>query len=478
MENKKAKIYYFTLKDEQRKEEKLDWFRNTNFQDIPFERIAPDEKGNWINLTDNDFESLIPVCSKEVKNGKVRNSTSLRSGISEKAEAIFELFSLGVATNRDEWVYDFDKENLKEKTKFFCDFFEKEKMRWQQSDKKQKINDFVDRTIKWTEELENHLIRNSDLRFDENNIVNSLYRPFVKMNFYFGKIITHRIYQNEHIFDFQGKKENVCICFSGISSNKSFQTLLINQVTGLDFLEKTNFLPLYRYENGERKENITDWALALFQERYSTSQRSGISEHYSTLSTVADLGNRTPTNQPLSKSATINKVSIFHYVYAVLHNPQYRQKYEQNLKRDFPRIPLYEDFWQWASWGKKLMDLHLNYETMSNYELLIINAEWENANATPKPKLKANKELGEIYIDEVTTLKGVPAEAWEYKLGNRSALEWVLDQYKESKPTDPTIAEKFNTYCFADYKAQVIDLLQKVCTVSVETIKIIREMQE
>ena len=95
-----------------------------------------------------------------------------------------------------------------------------------------------------------------------------------------------------------------------------------------------------------------------------------------------------------------------------------------------------------------------------------------------KTKLKADKETGEIYIDEVTTLSGIPKEAWEYKLGNRSALEWVLDQYKEKKPSDPTIAEKFNTYKFADYKTQVIDLLKRVCTVSVETMKIISDMKE
>jgi predicted helicase len=92
-------------------------------------------------------------------------------------------------------------------------------------------------------------------------------------------------------------------------------------------------------------------------------------------------------------------------------------------------------------------------------------------------KLKADKEKGEIILDENTTLTGIPKEAWEYKLGNRSALEWVLDQYKEKKPSDPTIAEKFNTYKFADYKTQVIDLLKRVCTVSVETVKIVNQMK-
>ncbi len=160
-------------------------------------------------------------------------------------------------------------------------------------------------------------------------------------------------------------------------------------------------------------------------------------------------------------------------MYAVLHNPAYRKKYELNLKREFPRIPFYEDFKQWAAWGKTLMDLHINYETVEPYNLKEITTDTKE---NPKAKLKADKESGTIILDENTTLTGIPKEAWTYKLGNRSALEWILDQYKESKPKDPTIAEKFNTYKFADYKTQVIDLLKRVCTVSVETMKIIEQM--
>jgi predicted helicase len=120
------------------------------------------------------------------------------------------------------------------------------------------------------------------------------------------------------------------------------------------------------------------------------------------------------------------------------------------------------------------MDLHLNYECVEKYPLKQIDRETNKQN---KPKLKADKEAGKIQLDEITTLQGIPTSAWDYKLGNRSALEWILDQYKEKKPRDQTIAENFNTYRFADYKAQVIDLLQRVCTVSVETMKIIEEMR-
>jgi len=156
-----------------------------------------------------------------------------------------------------------------------------------------------------------------------------------------------------------------------------------------------------------------------------------------------------------------------------LHNPVYRTKYELNLKREFPRIPFYENFEQWSEWGKALMDLHINYETVQPFELKELSTDHKE---NPKAKLKADEENGTIILDENTILTGIPKEAWTYKLGNRTALEWVLDQYKEKKPKDPTIAEKFDTYNFSDYKPQVIDLLKRVCTVSVKTMAIIEEM--
>jgi len=177
----------------------------------------------------------------------------------------------------------------------------------------------------------------------------------------------------------------------------------------------------------------------------------------------------------------ITKQDIFYYVYAVLHHPAYRKKYELNLKREFPRIPFYDNFPQWCKWGEQLMQLHISYENVQTYPLERTDITYNKENTAlteklSKAKLKADKATGEIELDSITKLSGIPKLAWEYKLGNRSALEWVLDQYKEKKPGDPTIAEKFNTYKFADYKEHVIELLKKVCTVSVETMKIIREM--
>ena len=163
-----------------------------------------------------------------------------------------------------------------------------------------------------------------------------------------------------------------------------------------------------------------------------------------------------------------------------MHNPHYREKYAQNLKRDFPRLPFYDDFWQWVGWGEHLLALHIDYESATPWPLQRLdtpNAKASLAGITPTPKLKADSEHGVIIIDSETQLKGVPPAAFTYRLGNRAALEWVLDQYKEKTPKDETIREKFNTYRFADYKEQVIDLLMRVVHVSIETMAIVEAMR-
>jgi predicted helicase len=215
---------------------------------------------------------------------------------------------------------------------------------------------------------------------------------------------------------------------------------------------------------GHGQNNVTDWGLREFQEHYG--------------------------------DAKITKRDVFHYTYAVLHHPAYRAKYEINLKREFPRLPFYDDFRQWVAWGRALMELHLGYEQAAPFPLERHEAPQDPVrNQTDplpderlrpahlldekpklKPRLRAVKETGTIEIDATTTLHGIPAAAWDHKLGNRSGLEWVLDQWKEHKISDPTVAEKFNTYRFADHKEAVIALLARVCTVSVETMKIVRAM--
>ena len=270
------------------------------------------------------------------------------------------------------------------------------------------------------------------------------------------------------VFFGAGTTINPAITIMGDSSGKPYLSLAIDRIPDLNFVSPASggsqtFARWVLDASGKLVDNITDWALDQFKKQYQPG--------------------RAKPKRPLTKEA------IFHYVYGVLHDPVYREKYALNLKREFPRIPFYADFWQWADWGKALMDLHIGYETVEPFALERIEAgislqprthkrgegASERAEA-PKPMLKADRGAGRIVLDTQTTLSGVPPEVWDYKLGNRSALEWILDQYKEKKPKDPTIREKFDTYRFADYKEKVIDLLMRVTRVSVETQAIVEAM--
>ncbi|MEX0608825.1 MAG: type ISP restriction/modification enzyme [Balneolaceae bacterium] len=419
----KCQIYYNgEIEDDWLKEKKLVWISDTDLKDIRFERIEPSKKHNWIDLVDNDFENLLPTIDEDSE------------------ETIFKRYAMGVVTARDEWVYDLNIDHLKKRMKFFIDHYSKQVGR--------RKKDF-DSTIKWSSTLKRSNENNVLIEFDESKIQTSFYRPFNYRHFYAEKVINDRLTGNhKDFFGSEYAERTLCFGLIGKDTTVPFSVLAFNAVNDLNSLSNAaggnKTFPLNFYNSNNKKvNNITDWGLEQFQTHY--------------------------------EDATISKEDIFHYTYGVLHDPAYRKKYELNLKREFPRIPFYEDFHQWKEWGKELMELHIDYEDAEPFKLILKESQ---ISSKPKAKLKADKAAGTIQLDENTQLSGVPAIAWEYKLGNRSALEWILDQYKEKKPRDKTIREKFNTYQFADYKTEVIELLQKVTTVSVKTMEIVKEMEK
>lgn len=454
------------------RDEKITYLAEHKLKEIPFEHIQPDKKNNWINLADNDFETLLPLIDKDVKNGKSK-------------KAIFEVFSSGIKSQRDDWVYDLNKIDLEKKIKAFITVYDENLKQAKPTLK-----------IKWDRELSKYLERKIVKKYEVNNIHSTLYRPFTKQFLYFDKHLNGQPYQWFEIF--RPKQKNKFIAINSVGNSKDFHLIGADTICDLHLTGDSQCIPFHCFDNEDNRiENITDWGLQQFCNHYNVATKKKTIKkvkgiiNSETINSSPDLiykefeqkNLKNNDSQMLHESIveyeklvveSISKEDIFYYVYAVLHNPAYKTKYELNLKREFPRIPFYNNFKQWSDWGKLLMDLHIDYEKVEPFELQTIEyKETEN----PKCKLKADKLNGIIYLDENTSLTGVPSEAWEYKLGNRSALEWVLDQYKESKPKDPTIAEKFNTYKFADYKDHVIDLLKRVCSVSVETMKIIKAME-
>ena len=392
-----------------------------------FEKITPDSKHNWLNKIDADFEKMLPVANRQTRFARA----------TDDEESMFAGYSMGVSTNRDDWVYDFDMHSLRDKALFFSDTYNE----FLDTDDKS-----FDPVIKWSRDLRNEFGRGRRIVFSDANRIRSLYRPFVVKQHFADFIINDVLTRNHYgMFGSDLKQDNRVICFQATAGRRPFAVLATDKITDLHlFFDGTQCLPLYRYtDDGGRVCNITEWGLSQFREHYG------------------------------EWGGGITAERVFAYTYAVLHDPAYREKYAVDLLREFPRLPLYDNFDLWADMGQELLDLHIGFERVEPFGLKRRNANCEAG----KARLRADKERGVISLDEQTTLVGVPFEAWEYRLGSRSALEWVLDQYKEKKPRDPTIRERFNTYRFADHKEKVIDLLRRVCTVSVRTTEIVEKME-
>ena len=408
-------IHYANREDAEVARDKLAYLKETGLENIPFESITPDAKSHWLNQSNSNFERLILLADRQTK---------LAKSVDEE-RAIFAQYSLGILTARDEWVYDFDINVLADKVKAFCECYQKEMKRYAiEKPDRDSIRDWVDRTIKWTSELEDHLVKGNGIPFESRNTTEASFRPFVAKHCYYAPIITHRRYQMPELFPHETAWANKVICFC--VNGKDFYVLASGKLVDYHFTGDTQCLPLYRYtENGQRVSNITDWAIRRINDHY----RAEWGDDY--LRIAGDDG--------------ITAEQIFAYTYAVLHDPVYRHEYAVDLLREFPRLSLYPDFHHWADMGQQLLDLHIGFESAAPFALERV----EKDGGPGKAALKADKTRGAIILDGKTMLTGVPEEAWEYRLGSRSALEWVLDQYKEKTPRDPTIRDRFNTYRFA-----------------------------
>ncbi|GGZ30645.1 type ISP restriction/modification enzyme [Asticcacaulis endophyticus] len=430
--SKDCKIFYARRPEMDTAEDKLAWLASQRLSGLTMERIEPDKKGNWLNLTDNDWDSLIPLADKITKTAKAKG----------QEKAIFKLFSSGLKTQRDDWVWDFDKNTLEAKMLLMVAGYESVR----------KGTDGFDKdSLKWDRELEKYLRSGVIKSYDPKAIRLAAYRPYTSMWLYFDKHFNGMTYQLPSTFP--PGIANPTIAFLGMASSNLLSVLGVKEVFDLCLLKQgnggTQGVPRYRYTaEGQPIDNITDWGLKQFEARYGKGK--------------------------------VTKDDIFAYCYGVLHDPVYRDTYTQNLKRDFPRVPLYDDFTQWCDWGQTLLELHIGYESVEPFGLTRTDTpdlKAHGAGLKPAPKLKSDPAAGTITLDSETALTGVPPEAYNYRLGNRSAIDWVLDQYKEKTPKDKTIREKFNTYRFADYKEQVIDLLQRVTTVSMKTVAITQAMK-
>ncbi len=416
---------------------KVDWLNERqHVGNLTWKEIQPNERHIWLTegLRD-EFNTFIPIGSKTVKAAK-----------GEGIGAIFKTYSNGVTTGRDEWAINFSKPALTENLSRMMDFYNAEVARWQRRTALgANLNTFVsdDGTqIKWTDRLKTALKRGELVEFSSEKVRNHLYRPFTKSNLYFDRVMNQRVYVMPSIFPVpETENENRAICVSGIGSGKPFQTLMADLLPSVDILEKTQCFPFYTYaEDGtNRRENITDWALAAFRAHYA--------------------------------DARITKWDIFNYTYGLLHHPDYREAYADNLKLDLPHVPFAPDFWGFANAGAQLAELHVNYESQPEYAGLqpIENRELPiNYRVAKKMKFSADKTA--LRYNDFLTIGAIPSEAFAYRLGARSALEWVVNQYHVKTHKRSQLHSNPNR---ADDDEYIVRLIGQVVEVSVRTVGIV-----
>ena len=430
-----ARIFYHRTDELWNKEQKFDFLRESkHIGNIAWQTIQPDTRYTW--LTEGlraEFDTFVPIGTKEAKAAK-----------GEGGEAIFSLYSLGVATNRDVLAYSFDRELLQERVRTFIEIYNSTVDRKKRHDSNAPVESFIDTTdprIKWTRQVKASLKKLELSNYEDSHFRTSLYRPFTRKYLYFDNFWNEERYQQYRFFPTpETETENRVICVAGIGGRKGFGCLMTNMIPTLDLaFEKIQCFPFYTYnEDGtNRRENITDWALAQYRAHYQDD--------------------------------TITKWDIFHYVYALLHHPDYRERYEANLKRDLPRLPYTPDFWGFAKAGQRLGEIHVGYEDAEEYPLDFVETpdvqlDWR------VEKMRLSKDKTQIVYNDFLTLDRIPAKAFEYRLGNRSALEWVIDQYCVKTDRRSGIVNDPNR---EDDPQYIVKLIKKVLTVSLETVEIV-----
>lgn len=444
-------IHYYEVEDYLKREAKLHSLAGfENLESVPFKEITPNDKGDWINQRNDDFEKLIPLKrDKTLKN-----------------DSIFDLDSNGVKTNRDPWVYNFSPNTLKQSVQNCIDTYNADLKRFNErfreafkqrtakdkgikpADRYKHLSDreiTIDKTkIAWTRGLKQGFIRNENLpESSMERIRLALYRPFNKQWLYWDKTWNDGQYQLPKIFPDKSAR-NVVINI-GCGNGKDFSALISDFISDFSLISPNQAYPLYYYDDlGNRYNAISGYALNLFRKHYQDN--------------------------------AIVEEEIFYYIYAIFHHKGYLEKYKNSLTKEAPRIALSEDFKELSILGKELAELHLNYESGEMHESvkhnLLENAEVEGYYDVVK--MKKDKKGDSILYNHHITITKIPKKAFDYVVDGKSAIDWVIERYQKTTDDKGSLIENNpNHYAGGKY---VFELLCRVITLSVKSVDLIEKI--
>ncbi len=435
----RAEIFYSRTGEDWRREEKGRFLEEKGrVSAIEWQRLEPDSRHNWLTRDlRSEFVSFLPLGSKEVDANRV------------PGKVLFRLYSLGVTTNRDSWAYNFDWATLSENIQRMIDTYNDHVARWPIAERQKKeVDDWVDddgRRIAWSRDLKLDLQRGRSTSFRPAALRWAKYRPFTTKCLYHDPLLNEEPRLFNKIFPNEASEQENRAIWVKVGQDWPFFALAVRQIVDIMPQGGSQVFPFYVYDldgSNKRRENLTSWSLSVFRERYD--------------------------------DPAITKWDIFHYVYAVLHQPMYRERFIANLRRELPRIPLASEFRPFAEAGSHLAELHVDYERQPEFPLV---EHWKTEAKLDfrVERMKYDREAGELIYNQALTLQGIPRDVERYRLGHRSALGWIVDQYRVTTDKRSGIVNDPNR---EDDPKYILRLIGQVVTVSLETVRIVESLPE
>lgn len=462
----KGEIFYHDIGDYLSQKEKLQIIADfKSIKKLPVQTLKPNIEGDWINQRNTIFDTFIPIEPEKKFNTKTKT--------------YFIPYSLGLGTNRDAFCYNSSINELNNNIQNSIAFYNSERVKFQKelkNNSKLKGKNYIildSKKLNWTDSVIRDLEKNVEYNYDSNSEYIGLYRPYFKQRLYFSDELNHRKYQQNKLFPTKSTT-NILILVSGKGISKGFSSLITNTTPDLQVLANGQCFPLYYYEKNENKQNTLFDANT--EDEYI--RRDGISDFI--------------LNRAIKQyGKSVTKKDIFYYVYGILHSPEYRETFANDLKKILPRIPLVDkpkDFWAFSKAGKTLADLHINYESVEPFNgVNLKNSGKDNytvnkmAFAKKKEevdgKLKTVADKSTIIYNSQITLTDIPLKAYEYVVNGKSAIEWILERYQVKTDKKSGITNNPNDWANeVGNPKYILDLLQSVINVSVQTVGIVNQL--
>jgi len=457
VKKEKAKIQYHDIGDYLKREEKLQIvkkFSSISNENLNWKTITPNEQGDWLNQRNDIFETFIPIQPDKKFN--------------LECQSFFNTYAIGIATNRDAWVYNFSKIEINNNMTKFIRFYN--------SQLKMNTFDSNPKKISWTVNLKKDLRKNKEHQFLKDEINETIYRPFCKQNLYFHKPFIERPGLNSKLFP-NNNVSNFVINCHGLGGNKPYSILITNNLVDLNCMEAgSQCFPLYYYEE-RRKSQLSIFDIDGESEFIG---RDGVSNF------IWEQSKRI-------YGKNVIKEDIFYYVYGILHSSDYRTKFANDLKKMLPRIPLVEEpreFWKFSKAGRELADLHINYENvppapgvlvlfdtvpqdvlnkaMQNKEMKAVNYQVQ------KMRFPKKDQKDKIIYNSQITIDNIPAKAYEYVVNGKSAIEWIMERYQVKVDKKSGIKNDPNDWSEeVGNPRYILDLLLSIINLSVQTVDIV-----